>query len=206
MFVYSIIIAIALGFILRGNLKNLGNVKLDGLYLVFVGFAIDAAMQLLGRYNLLKINNITFVADVFMYVLIFVFVYKNKKNICALLLGLGSLLNAIAIFSNGGAMPVRQSAMNEIVKNFNPTRGGLYVTMHSGSHFKPLCDIMYVKIMGPFIFSVGDLVMALGMMLIIVIGMKSTSTNSKRISTREKRYRRSKRFEKQIKAQYGEPI
>ena len=177
MFFYAIIIAILIGYGLKGKLKNINNIELDWLYLVFIGFFIDITMQLLGRYGILKIGIATYIIDVIMYILIFTFVYKNKRDFSVILIGIGAMLNAIPIFSNGGTMPVSKHIMDSLIKNYTPTNDGLYSVMTNGSNFKILCDRMYIKIMGPGIFSIGDIVIAIGMMLIIILGM--TSGNSK---------------------------
>lgn len=197
-FIYPIIIGIIIGYLFGGKLISLGNIKLNGINYIFAGFIIDAFMQLLGRFHILSIGKLTFGIDLIMYILIVIFVFKNIKNIYAILLGLGSILNAIAIFTNGGAMPVRKSAMDAIFKNYVPSRAGLYEAMSGKAHFKSLSDIIYVKILGPSIFSVGDIIIAFAIMLLIITGMQNEQSLSKRILNRNKRQRRTKRQQTEL--------
>lgn len=172
MFVYAIIFAVIIGFVLKGNLKNLGEAEIKGIYLAIIGFGIDALIHVLALRGSLKIGTATYVVDLAMYVILFVFTYLNRKNVFMLLIGFGFLLNAFAIFSNGGAMPVSHSAMVQVKMVGDGSTEGLYKLVNSHTNLWFLCDIIPVKLFINVVVSIGDLFSAAGIMLFIITSMK----------------------------------
>jgi len=172
MFLYGIILALIIGFVLKGNLKNLGNIELKGLYLVVIGFGMDAIMHFSAVYGVLKLSYLTYIFDLVMYILLAIFIYLNKKNVFVLIIGFGFLLNAIAIFSNGGAMPVSHSAMVKVAITDSTSSVGLYKLADSSTRFYFLCDIMSSKLLGKTVISIGDIISDIGIMALIITGMR----------------------------------
>ena len=172
MFVQVIVLAIIIGFIFKGNLNNLANIKIEALYLVVLSFLIEAVVILTIRKGLMHIGYITYFIDVFMYILIFIFIYKNRKNPYIMLMGFGFALNAIAIFSNGGTMPVSPSALKIAGMTYNVGSQGLYNVIGANTKFWLLGDIFPYTFIQKNIVSVGDLMAAIGMLLLIVKGMR----------------------------------
>lgn len=199
MFLYSVILAIILGFILKGKIKNLGHVNFSGLYLVIIGFLMDETMHQLGTHNILKIGTATYAFDLLMYLLIAIFVYMNRKDFYILIMGFGFLLNAIAIFANGGAMPVSPSAMARVSMNIAPSSQGLYEVLGNNTRFSYLCDIISNKYLGCIVFSVGDIISGIGIILIIVMGMKGKYIKTEIFTNRGRRSRKSRRIRNNMK-------
>jgi hypothetical protein len=198
MFLYSIVLAVLLGFIFKGNLKNLGSIKLSSWYLVIIGYALDEIMHLLVKGGQLKVGNGTYFADILMYIFLFGFIYLNKKDYFVLTIGAGFLLNAVAIFSNGGTMPVSPSAIAYVSStHINPAAQGLYSLLVPNTKFGFLCDIISIKILGHVVFSIGDIILSVGIMLIIIMGMRgkynqAITHNRGRSSRRNRRIRKNK--------------
>ena len=173
MFLYSIVLAILLGFIFKGNLKNLGNINLSSLYLVFIGYALDEIMHLMIKGGHLKVGTGTYFTDLLMYVLLFIFIYMNRKDFFVLIIGVGFLFNAVAILSNGGAMPVSPSAIAYVSStHINPAAQGLYCLLGPDTKFWFFSDIYSVKALGHVVFSLGDIILSIGIILIIIKGMR----------------------------------
>lgn len=173
MFIYSIILAVILGFVFKGSLKNLSNINMPGTGFVIAGFAIDAATHLMSEHGVLKTGIVTYLLGILMYIFIFVFVYLNRKNPYIIVIGIGFLLNAAAIFSNGGVMPVAHSAMASVSITQNPSSIGLYSLVDSSTKLKFLCDVIPVKFLANAVVSIGDIIAAIGIMLFIITGMCS---------------------------------
>lgn len=176
MFLLIFVLAILLGCIFKGNLSNLSNVNIKGIWFIVISFSIEFIMNMMITKGMLKAGIITFVLDLTMYALIFIFIALNRKNYFILLMGAGFLLNAAAIFSNGGTMPVGVHA-SEIVHIKNVSREGLYSFVNSSTHFKILCDIIPIHFISSFVVSIGDIAAAVGMLLFIVTSMRSSCTS-----------------------------
>lgn len=175
MFIISIAAAIILGYILGGRLKNLENVSFKAVYLIFVAFGIELMIVTGMRKGLLSIGTTTFLLDAVMYALLLVFVILNRKNICIIIMGAGFFINVIAIFTNGGAMPVSQEAINILGFSSNMSSEGLYKVIDSSTKLWFLGDIIPVSFISSFIISIGDIFTAAGLILLIVTGMKRKS-------------------------------
>lgn len=175
MFVLAIILGIIIGYIFKGKLSNLPTVNLKGTYLIIIGFLIEFITNRLIIGGMLKISIFTFLLDLSMYILIFTFVFLNKKNYLIVIMGIGFLLNAIAIFSNSGTMPVTPKAL-EIMHVNSVNNKGLYSVVNSNTHFGILCDIFPIHfIRSLFVVSLGDIVSATAIFIFIVKGMRFQS-------------------------------
>ncbi len=108
------------------------------------------------------------------YVLLFWFAFANFRNLILLPLFLGMALNAIAILSNGGRMPVNQEAWEST---------GLDGAAHSNvavgaDRLAFLGDIFALPRELPLanVFSIGDLLLGIGtVMLIVTVSTTETS-------------------------------
>jgi len=172
MFILALIAGIIIGYILKGNLQNLSKIKLKGVYLIVVGFFIEFMIIILVQNHILTIGKITYLLDVLMYTLIFLFIIKNKGETFIVLMGIGFLLNAIAIFFNNGAMPVSYKAIENLGFPSNVATEGLYSLISSDTYFGFLGDIIPINFIGRFIVSAGDIIAAIGMMFFIITKMR----------------------------------
>jgi hypothetical protein len=172
MFIISIVAAIALGYILGGRIRNLENIMLRGVYLIFISFGLELTIVMCMRKGLLRIGTTTFLLDVVMYLILLIFVMLNRSNICIIIMGVGFLLNAIPIFLNGGAMPVSQEAIKIAGLNSNIGSEGLYTIIDSSTRMWFLGDVIPISFISNFIVSIGDIFTAIGLILLIIIGMK----------------------------------
>ena len=173
MFGISIILAIVIGYILKGRLKNLINLKFQYVSLIIVGFLLERLLNLLIQQQFIKISPITYVLDLIMYGLIFTFIILNTRYKELIIMGVGFLLNALVIFTNGGAMPVSGSALETMGVVGGLVDKGLYAMMHEGTRLKILADIIPIHLSRiGFVISIGDIILCLGMMILIIRGMK----------------------------------
>jgi hypothetical protein len=172
MFVISLAAAIVLGYILGGRIKNLENIKLRAIYLIFISFGLELLIVMCMRKGLLRIGTTTYFLDVVMYSLLLIFVLLNRRDLCIVIMGVGFLLNATPIFLNGGAMPVSQEAIKIVGFNTNISSEGLYTITDSSTILWFLGDTIPIKFISSFIISIGDIFTSIGLMLLIITGMK----------------------------------
>ena len=172
MFIQGVIVAIIIGYALKGRLKNFERVQLKGLYLIVVAFMLEVLVIILIRNNVINQGVITYLVDLCMYIILFYFVYLNRTDPFILIIGFGSLLNAIPIFLNGGSMPVSHEAAVKVGLTMNVTKEGLYNVINSSTRVWFLSDIIPYKIISKLVISIGDIIIAIGLMLFIIIRMK----------------------------------
>jgi hypothetical protein len=173
MFIQAIVLAVVIGLVLGGSLRNLSKMNIEDVYFIVAAFLVDAATIWSIRLGLVGIGPVTFTIDLFMYFLLFIFVYRNRQNPYIVVVGIGFLLNAVAIFSNGGAMPVGAYALQAAGMTLDVSTQGLYVAVVGSTRFWYLGDVIPYTFLNVNIISIGDLVSALGVMLLIITSMKT---------------------------------
>lgn len=172
MFIEALILTIIIGYLLKGRLRNLENVKIQSVYLVIIAFFIEFLIVLGLKKGFLHKGTGTYIIDMVMYFLIFIFIYQNRKDRFLLIMGAGFLLNAIPIFFNGGAMPVSKAAIRISGITSNVDTEGLYTLVNTHTRFSFLGDIIPLTFPRRFAVSLGDIISAIGLMFFIVKGMK----------------------------------
>lgn len=177
MFVLSIVVAVIIGYLCKGQLSNLRFVQIKGITLIFASFIVEWMTKILLKQNILALGKVSWSLHLFTYILLFVMIFRNWEKNAIKLIGIGTLLNALVIFSNNGIMPVGIWAMERLGIPRGVTLEGMYLVMHDQMYFKILADILPVRIMNRgFILSIGDLFLMAGLMLIVIQGMKKTES------------------------------
>lgn len=179
MFIEVLILSIILGYILKGSLKNLENIDIKNLYLIFAAFIIEFIIVMCIGKGILVRGTFTYVLDLIMYILLGIFTYNNRKNPFILLMGVGFLLNAVPIFLNGGAMPVSPEGIKIAGLPQDITKEGLYRLIDENTRMWFLGDVFPLTFLRNFVISIGDIIAALGMMLFIISGMKKNTVKEK---------------------------
>ena len=176
MFIEALILAVILGYLLKGKLRNLEYVKIRGVYCVILPFLFEAIMNLLVRLRYIHPSFITLILVIALYLFLLYFTFLNRKNPFILIMGFGFLLNGIVIIINGGVMPVsyNSSIMAGSSNYVNIRNIGLYELIDSHTKLWVLGDIFPLKLGLKFIFSIGDVFISLGLILFTITGMKKT--------------------------------
>lgn len=172
MFIEALIAAIIIGYILKGSLKNIDTNAIKGIYTVFAGMFIEVIINISIRNGLMSRGLLTYLLDLIMYMLLFIFIFLNKKNKWIVVMGIGFLLNALPIFFNGGAMPVSSSVIDMVGLSQDVVSQGLYVLVDVNTRLTFLGDVIPIKYPRTFAASIGDIVAAIGLMLYIITEMK----------------------------------
>lgn len=183
MFIQAIVLAVVIGLILGGSLRNLANIKIEGISIIAAAFVLDAAVIWSVRSGLLVTGSITMLLDLSVYLLLLMFVVMNRRNPYIVIAGAGFLLNAVVIFGNGGAMPVGAYALQAAGLTLDVSTQGHYSPVSEATRFPYLGDIIPYTFLNINIISVGDIVTALGVMLLIVTSMKSRKQGDNMITS-----------------------
>jgi hypothetical protein len=174
MFIEALIFAVIIGYILKGKIRNLENVELNKTYLIFTSFLIELFIVISIKSGLFDIGILTYIINFIMYTLLVVFIYFNRKNKYIVFMGVGFLLNATAIFFNGGAMPVSAKAAEIAGITLNVSKEGLYTLINEHTKLWFLGDIIPLTFLRNFAISIGDIFAVVGLMLFIITGMKQS--------------------------------
>lgn len=172
MFFEVIIFAVIIGYLLKGRLKNIDILGVKAIYLVLIGFLIKFIIVMSIQHGLITRGTITFILYSIQYLLLLIFVIINRKNKYILIMGIGFLLNALPIFLNGGAMPVSASAALSVGLTKPICMEGLYRAIDNTTKLNFLGDIIPYNLGRAYVISIGDIILAVGLFLFIVTGMK----------------------------------
>lgn len=179
MFIEALLLSVIAGYIFKGSLKNLGNTKIHHSYLAIFAFIIEFMLIILIKKHIITKGAFTYILDLLMYSLLFIFVYLNRSNKAIIVIGLGFFLNAMVIFLNRGAMPVSKSAYEAAGLNADLNTEGLYSFINSDTRLWFLGDIIPKTFLRNFVVSIGDIVSAVGLFLFIIVEMKNKKITNK---------------------------
>jgi hypothetical protein len=169
----SILLGVAFALLLGGKPSRILHVEFRHGWAVFLALGLQLVLFTGARelFPTALLEPIHFGT----YILLFWFAFANFRNLLLLPLFLGMALNAIAILSNGGRMPVNQEAWEST---------GLATGPHSNvavgaDRLAFLGDIFALPRELPMVnvFSIGDLLLGIGTVLLIVT--VSTAESSK---------------------------
>ncbi|MBP8641105.1 MAG: DUF5317 domain-containing protein [Oscillospiraceae bacterium] len=171
----SIVLGLVLGFIRKGNIFALNSLRY--LWIIILPLA---ATLLINNYPeisyLLKAAATTLS---YMCVIVFSIVNRNYK-VPAIFIGLGTLCNYVVIAANSFRMPISIKALSvypTMTAEAVLLQRADYFVATDGANFFFLADIIYIPIkrLGGFL-SIGDVILAIGMFLLIVQVMGRNTT------------------------------
>ena len=168
---YAVLIGLVLGFLLGGRLSGLATVDFHWPWLAIGGFLV----QLILFADPVR----TIVGDLGppLYVAstgaVLVAVIRNIRIPGMALVALGAGANLAAIVANGGFMPASEAAFASLGGGLNP--GYTNSTIVPDPALEPLTDVYALPSWLPFanVFSVGDVLIAVGIAIVIVSAMRS---------------------------------
>ncbi|KUO74810.1 MAG: hypothetical protein APF77_11150 [Clostridia bacterium BRH_c25] len=179
MLVESVGTSIVVGKLRGGSLSNIKDASLEKWYFFVSGFLVEfAAVYMASKGAAFFRENILFIHGL-SYMLLFIGIYFNRSILAFRIVFIGVFLNFIVIMANGGQMPVSGEAMEAIglIDNMLDIRDGKIIThtlINNHTAFRYLGDIfVFAKpYPRPKIFSIGDVIMALGIFIYIQEIMK----------------------------------
>ena len=167
---YAIPIGLALGFALGGKPAGLARLEFRWPWLLMAGLFVQVV--LFTDFVAARIGDAGPAIYVASTAAVFAGVLRNVRIPGMALVALGAASNLVAIVANGGYMPAGAGAMAALGKT-DPT---IYSnsTVVARPALEPLTDVFALPAWIPFanIFSVGDLVIGLGVVVVIAASMR----------------------------------
>jgi hypothetical protein len=171
-------IGIAVGFLLGGRLDRLGELRFRWAWLAVAGLAVQVVLfsGLLDDVVTGRVGEIVYVAST---AAVLVAVLRNVRLPGMALIALGAVSNLAAIIANGGVMPTTAAAME--AAGLSPTEGFSNSAVLEDPALAPLTDIYALPPWLPFnnVFSLGDVLIAAGIVVVIAAGMRRGAATSR---------------------------
>jgi hypothetical protein len=177
---WAVVIGVLLGYLLGGRISRLANLRLRFLWLI--GAALLLQLLIFPLFTDRPIIPVaTGALHLLSYGLIFVFFLLNYRIVPLIAIAVGSLLNLLVITVNGGYMPssptalARSGAADVAARLVHDGIYGNVVLMSQKTSLNGLGDLLYLPRWIPFAtaFSVGDLLVACGLVWLIAWGMRA---------------------------------
>jgi hypothetical protein len=168
LFLVALALGVIVGLAVRGSLEKFARLRFRWPWLVVAALVVREATVLTPLRN---VDGIQLVYSASLAALVAWTVWHIKRVRGLWLVAIGSTLNLVVIAANGGRMPVAAELAGSLVQ-----RGhlGQYTLMGSGTRLNWLAD--WIALPGPVRFeaySPGDLVVAVGIAVVIVLAMRS---------------------------------
>ncbi len=170
--------ALIAGRVRGGSIRNLALLRLPQTRLIMLA-GVLAVLGAFGGTLGLPARACYVVSTVMSAALICVFVYVNRHVAGMPLVALGFALNALVIVANG-AMPVSQDAADFAQVSTDAAADGTdarHELLTDRTVLSPLADVIPVRLPSPFawgsnVVSAGDVVLAAGIGLLVMAGMR----------------------------------
>lgn len=172
MIIESFVIALIVGFVRRGSLRNLEKMPLRKSYLFVTGFVLAGAILTLiirgGDPTLIRYARLV---NIVQYLIILAAIGLNLHIRGMIVTGVGAFLNFLVLTANGGLMPVSRQALHaagltDIIKNYAVR----HVILTDQTRLPFLSDIVPVRLFGYVcsqVISVGDIIIAVAILYMI---------------------------------------
>ena len=158
-------LALLIGFLRGGNVRHFAELELRALWLVLLAFALQFVMRVGGYGGPVLVG----VGYAITYVMLLAFLVLNRSHWELMLLGAGLLSNATVIWVNGGKMPVSREAYLLATGAPLPSSDPTHIPLTAAAHLPWLSDIWVLPKPFPLpgVFSLGDVVVVIGLFLLI---------------------------------------
>ena len=178
-FLYAVVLGVALGYALGGRVSYLPQLQLRGLWLVAVAFLIQLLIfPLFSPHPVIPYG--TAALHALSYGLVVVWLLVNLRVYPLLVTGGGALSNILVVSVNGGYMPaspmaLRYAGLDSVATTL--VRGESYgniVGMSAATRLNFLGDWIPLPHWLPFAtaMSVGDVLIMIGLMWLLAKGMR----------------------------------
>ena len=178
LFLLAILIGMAVGALRRGRLSNLPSLRLCRVWILLLALLIQVLIfplftsQPLFPYAIAPLHLIS-------YALVLVWIAMNLRTRAMWMVGAGGALNFLVLSVNGGYMPVSLDAMVQAGHARTASHlaeAGVYanvIPMGGETRLNFLGDILAMPDWVPLagVFSLGDIVIAAGIVWLIAKGM-----------------------------------
>jgi hypothetical protein len=172
----SIPLGLAVGYALGGRLEQLGRLGFAWAPLAVIGLLVQVVLFTPVGGSLAVVEPILYVAST---AAVFVAVIRNVRLTGMPIVALGALSNLVAITLNGGAMPADPAAL--AAAGLAGPGTNTNSVMLANPAVRPLTDIFAIPAGVPLanVFSVGDVLIGLGIVVVIVSAMRRPAATSR---------------------------
>ena len=164
-------VGIVIGLLIGGRLERLSQIRFEWAWLAVVGLALQVVLfsTSIGASLGNGVGEALYVASTGM---VLVAVWRNLAVPGLALVALGAISNLVAIVANDGVMPTTVGALS--AAGLSIEDGFSNSAVVENPVLAPLTDIFAIPAGLPFanVFSVGDVLIALGIVVTIAIGMR----------------------------------
>jgi hypothetical protein len=181
-----LLIAVVAGYLARGRLRNLAHLRMRGVALLVAAMVVAVATKLVpvdvlrpGPFATAVVVSLALVGA---FLALNVARTRGALRVALVLMGLGWLLNATAIIVNGHmASPAAVlTGHHSSVNTWIGPHLAEHAVLNANTHLPWLSDAMTLHVPGYLIsLSPGDLVVAAGVVLFIVQGMRRADDATK---------------------------
>jgi hypothetical protein len=171
---YGIPIGIVLGYVLGGRLERLGELRFRWGWLAVAGLLVQVAL-FSGIADTIAGGGIGEAIYVGSTAAVLVAVLRNIRIPGVPLVAIGAVSNLAAVVANGGVMPTTAAALE--AAGLSPTDGFSNSAVLAAPALAPLTDVYAVPAGIPLanVFSVGDVLIGIGIVAVIALGMRRPS-------------------------------
>jgi hypothetical protein len=165
------VLSLALGLVLGGRLGALADLQIRGANLAFAAILLQVIAFPSDVLPWTMPSSIARVLWLVSYALLVWMLHLNIRLRGTPLVAAGLFCNVLAIVANGGLMPVRPSALEAAGRGYQVHNNSIQL---GHPHLAPLIDRWAVPDWIPFanVYSIGDVLIALGTMVVIVTAMR----------------------------------
>ena len=157
---YAVLIGVVLGFVLGGRLSGLATIDFRWPWLAIGGFAVQ--LVLFSDPIRERAGDLGAPLYVASTVAVLIAVIRNVRIPGMALVALGAASNLAAIVANGGYMPASEDAFEALGGGLNPGY------TNSAIVADPIANV----------FSIGDVLIAVGVVIVIAAGMRRRSVRA----------------------------
>lgn len=194
MLIESILSSIIIGKIRGGKIVKIGKIHIKGWYLFVIAFLIQAISTLSYKKDFRTISVIVEEYFVYInigaYILMIIGILLNINQVSMRYIFIGTLLNCVAVFLNGGKMPVFSKCLKYVsldnhIKVLEEGKILTHTLMSNETKFKLFADVIPIPKPYPFpkVISVGDILISIGIFLLIQRAMMMREKRNGTISS-----------------------
>jgi hypothetical protein len=171
-FVDVVLVALVVGKLLGGRLGALADAEIKGTGLAFAAIVLQLIAFPSDVLPWQTPGSVARALWLISYALLILMLLRNRSLRGTPIVAVGLFSNLIAIIANGGLMPVRPSALAAAHRDYSVHNNSIEIVR---PHLAALVDRWAVPHWIPLgnVYSVGDVLIALGTMVAVVVAMRA---------------------------------
>ncbi len=184
MFLEAVPIGLIIGWLRGGKLRHLEALPLPGWPLAVLALFLQAALWIDFGLNWEILRPFAHTLHLISYLPLLLFLVLNRKSLGMLVIGLGLLMNLTVIAANGGAMPVDPAKLEPPLQEELLSGAGspVHIPLTENTKLAFLSDRIKMPYGESNIISIGDIILAVGLLVIIQQGMQKPAVKRRRKS------------------------